>query len=135
MFRLIAAGSLLFCTTFPTWGSNASPPPLNSKFQITCPGRATMTVTSAQYGLTTVTWAGDQFQIAAGTQQSKTDSGVKVSIVLFRNGDQMIVNKADSETFFSYSGEKNLVSCSRSGERENTTVNLQRRDASGDLES
>ncbi|WP_254446324.1 hypothetical protein [Pantoea sp. CCBC3-3-1] len=135
MYRLIAAGSLLVCTTFAAWGSDASLPLLNSKFQITCPGRPTMTVSNAQYGLTTVMWAGDHFQIASGTQQSKTDNGDKVSIVLFRNGDQMIVNKTDSETFFSYSGEKNLVSCNRTGERENSTVTLQRTDASGNVES
>lgn len=134
MFRLIAAGSLLVAT-FAAWGSDASAPMQNSEFQINCAGRPTMTVTKAQYGLTTLMWAGDHFQIASGEQHSKTESGDKVTIVLFRNGDQMIVNQPDDKTFFSYSDGKDLVSCSRTGERENSTVTLQRTDASGNIES
>ncbi|MGE9553578.1 hypothetical protein ACQPT2_20805 [Erwinia amylovora] len=135
MFRTFVAGGLLACTSLAAWGSTATPPMLNTEFQITCPGRPTMTVTNAQYGLTTMMWAGDNFQIAAGDQQSRTDNGVKVAITLFRNGDQMIVNKADDQTYFSYSGGQKLVSCSRTGEKENSTVTLQRTDASGNVES
>ncbi|CAX59241.1 uncharacterized protein EbC_17100 [Erwinia billingiae Eb661] len=94
-----------------------------------------MTVTQAQYGLTTLMWPGDNFQIAAGNQRSKTDNGVKVSIVLFRNGDQMVVNTSDDDTFFSYSGVQKLVPCSRSSERENSAVDLQRTDSSGNVAS
>lgn len=134
MFRLIAAGCLLACCTFAAQ-ANKSAPELNTKFQITCPGRPTMTVTKAQYGLTTLMWPGDHFQIAAGNQRSETENGDKVSIVLFRNGDQMVVNNSDEEIFFSYDGEPKLVSCSRSSERANDAVELQRTDASGNLES
>lgn len=134
MFRTIAAGCLLACSSFAAWGETDSHPQ-NTQFQITCAGRPTMTVTKAQYGLTTLKWPGDHFQIAAGNQRSQTDSGVKVSIVLFRNGDQMIVNKTDGKTFFSFNGDNKLVPCSRSSERENNAVTLQRTDASGKLES
>ncbi|WP_067703329.1 hypothetical protein [Erwinia sp. ErVv1] len=134
MFRIFAAGCLLVSATF---AARATPDaqPMNAEFQITCPGRQTMTVTEAQYGLTTLMWPGNHFQIAAGQQQSSTDSGTRVSIVLFRNGDQMIVNKADQETFFSFEGAKKLVPCSRSSERENSAVTLQRTDATGNVES
>ncbi|WP_338562986.1 hypothetical protein [Erwinia sp. E_sp_B04_7] len=134
MFRIIAAASLLASAIFPAH-ANTTTSDLNTKFQITCPGRQTMTVTKAQYGLTTLMWPGDHFQIAAGHQRSETKNGDKVSIILFRNGDQMVVNKSDEEVFFSYDGEPKLVSCSRSSERVNSTVELQRTDASGNLES
>ncbi|MEN4978102.1 hypothetical protein ABEI05_08265 [Erwinia billingiae] len=134
MFRTFATGCLLVCATFAAQANNDTPP-LNTEFQITCPGRPTMTVTQAQYGLTTLMWPGDNFQIAAGNQRSKTDNGVKVSIVLFRNGDQMVVNTSDDDTFFSYSGVQKLVPCSRSSERENSAVDLQRTDSSGNVAS
>ncbi|WP_233598502.1 hypothetical protein [Erwinia sp. 198] len=134
MLRLLALGGLCACSFFAQ-SSEGTAPLQNSEYQITCPGRPTMTVTNAQYGLTTVLWAGDNFQIASGSQQSRTDNGDKVAIVLFRNGDQMVMNKSTNETFFSYEGRKTLVSCSRTGERENSTVTLQRTDASGKVES
>ncbi len=134
MFRTIATGCLLACAAFAAQ-ANENAPKLNTEFQITCPGRPTMTVTEAQYGLTTIMWPGDHFQIAAGNQHSKTGNGDKVSIVLFRNGDQMVVNTSDEDVFFSYVGEQKLVPCSRSSERENSAVELQRTDASGKLES
>lgn len=134
MFRIIAAGSLIACASFTVWATSDTPG-LNTKFQITCPGRPTMTVTKAQYGLTTLMWPGDHFQIAAGHQRSKTENGDKVSIVLFRNGDQMVVNQSDDNIFFSYDGANKLVSCTRSSERDNNAVELQRTDASGKLES
>jgi hypothetical protein len=55
--------------------------------------------------------------------------------VLFRNGDQMVVNTSDDDTFFSYSGVQKLVPCSRSSERENSAVDLQRTDSSGNVAS
>lgn len=134
MFRTIAAGCFVACAAFNAWATSDTPK-LNTEFQITCPGRPTMTVTKAQYGLTTLMWQGDHFQIAAGNQRSKTENGDKVSIVLFRNGDQMVVNKSDENIFFSYDGENKLVSCTRSSERDNNAVELQRTDASGKLES
>ena len=134
MFRLFAVGSLLACS-FLAHASDSAEPMQNSEYQISCAGRPTMTVTNAQYGLTTILWAGDNFQIASGSQQSHTDSGDKVEIVLFRNGDQMVINRSSNETFFSYNGQKKLVSCSRTSERENSTVTLQRTDASGNVES
>ncbi|WP_380180875.1 hypothetical protein [Kalamiella sp. sgz302252] len=134
MFRLLAVGGLFACS-FLTYASGNAEPLQNSEYQITCAGRPTMTVTNAQYGLTTLLWAGDNFQIASGSQQSRTENGDKVAIVLFRNGDQMVMNKSTNETFFSYSGQKQLVSCSRTSERENSTVTLQRTDALGKIES
>lgn len=134
MLRTFAAGCLVACATFNAWATSDTPG-LNTKFQITCPGRPTMTVTKAQYGVTTLMWAGDHFQIASGSQRSKTENGDKVSIVLFRNGDQMVVNQSDENIFFSYEGENKLVSCTRSSERDNSAVELQRTDASGHLES
>jgi len=134
MFRSIAAGCLIACASF-TVGATSDSPRLNTKFQISCPGRPTMTVTKAQYGLTTLMWPGDHFQIAAGKQRSETENGDKVSIVLFRNGDQMVVNQSDENIFFSYDGANKLVSCTRSSERDNNAVELQRTDASGHLAS
>jgi hypothetical protein len=134
MFRIIAAGCLIACASLPVRATSDSPR-LNSEFQITCPGRPTMTVTKAQYGLTTLMWPGDHFQIAAGKQHSETKNGDKVSIVLFRNGDQMVVNQSDENIFFSYDGVNKLVSCTRSSEKDNSAVELQHTDASGNLES
>ncbi|MEI2264889.1 hypothetical protein [Erwinia sp. CGal63] len=134
MFRLPVAAALVACSFF-AHASNSAAPPQNSEYQITCPGRPTMTVTSAQYGLTTLLWAGDHFQVAAGSQRSHTDNGDSVAIILFRNGDQMVTNKNTDETFFSYNGQKHLVSCSRTSEREKSTVTLQRTDAAGKVES
>ncbi len=134
MFRCLVPGGLFVCSFF-AHASDSAEPMQNSEYQITCPGRPTMTVTHAQYGLTTILWAGDNFQIASGSQQSRTDNGDKVAMVLFRNGDQMVMNQSTNETFFSFNGKKSLVSCSRTGERENSTVTLQRTDASGKVES
>lgn len=134
MFRLPAVAGLCACSFFAHASSSAEPLQ-NSEYQITCPGRPTMTVANAQYGLTTLMWAGDNFQIASGSQQSRADNGDKVAMVLFRNGDQMVMNKSTDETFFSYNGQNKLVSCSRSRERENSTVTLQRTDAAGKVES
>lgn len=134
MFRIFLTGCLIACTTFTVQATSDSPR-LNTEFQITCPGRPTMTVTKAQYGLTTLMWPGDHFQIAAGNQRSRTENGDKVSIILFRNGDQMVVNQSDENIFFSYDGANKLVSCTRSSERDNNAVELQRTDASGNLES
>jgi len=135
MFRPLVTGGLLACITFIAWGSDATPQRLNTEFQITCPGRPTMAITTAQYGLTTVMWSGDNFQIAVGEQQSHTDNGVNVTITRFRNGDQMIVNQSSGETYFSYNGGQKLVPCSRTGERENDAVTLQRTDSQGHIES
>lgn len=134
MFRVVIAGCLLTLATFSARSENSAPP-TNQQFQITCPGRATMTVTRADYGLTTVMWPGDHFQIAAGHQRSRTDNGDRVAITLFRNGDQMIVNKSEEETWFSYNGKHTVVPCSRSSARENSAVTLERTDAAGKVES
>lgn len=132
MTRTIAAGCLLAITSYAAWSDAGSP---NRQFQITCDGRPTMTVTKARYGLTTLKWPGDHFQVAAGHKRSQLDGGAKVSIILFRNGDQMIVNKSSDETFFSFDGVGTLVPCSRSAERENQAVQLPRTDAAGKIDS
>lgn len=135
MMPTAVTGVLLACITFAACGSQTTPPVLNTEYQINCPGRPTMTVTNAQFGLTTVMWAGDNFQIAVGSQQSHTSDGVKVAITLFRNGDQMMVNETNRQTWFSWSGGQKLVECSRSGERENSTVTLQHTDDSPSVTS
>lgn len=99
-----------------------------TEFQITCSGRATMTVSRAAYGLSTLMWGEDHFQIASGEKRSQLEDGVKVAITQFRNGDQLIVNKNSDETYFAFQGSENLVPCNRSAERDTTIVTLARSD-------
>ncbi|WP_261640742.1 hypothetical protein [Erwinia mallotivora] len=135
MLPTVVAGALLAGIAFSACGSSATPPAINTEYQITCPGRPGMTITNAQFGLTTMMWAGDNFQIAEGNQQSQTSDGMKVAITLFRNGDQMMVNESNQQTWFSYSGGQKLVRCNRSAGHENSTVTLPHTDASGRVTS
>lgn len=114
------AACLLAISAFPAYSS--------SEFQITCPGRETMTISRAQYGLTTAMWPGHHFQIASGKQRSHIDGGDRVTITRFRNGDQLIVDKSSGETFFAFNGSSELVSCSRTSNRESSAISLQRFD-------
>ncbi|OON41511.1 hypothetical protein BTJ39_05780 [Izhakiella australiensis] len=94
------------------------------EFQLTCPGRATMTVSRVYYGLTTLLWPEHQFQIAAGKTFSRLDNGDRVSVTLFRNGDQMMVDDRTGETFFSYAGSNKVIPCQRSANRAIQIVTL-----------
>ena len=116
------AACLLVFSAFPAHSDN--------EFQITCPGRATMTITRAQYGLTTAMWPNHHFQVAAGKQRSQINGVNKVSITRFRNGDQLIVDKSSGETFFAFTGSSELVSCSRSRDRQTSAISLERYDGS-----
>ncbi len=89
---LIALG-LLACHIAPAWSE--------TEFQLNCPGRTTMTVSRAEYGLTTLMWPPGHFQIAAGQQRTRLEAGDKVAITRFRNGDQLIVNQRSQATFLS----------------------------------
>lgn len=120
-FKSLAACLLVF-STFPAHS--------DTEFQITCPGRATMTISRAQYGLTTAMWPNHHFQVASGKQLSQIDGGDKVTITRFRNGDQLIVDKSSGETFFAFSGSSELVSCSRTRDRETDAISLERYDGS-----
>ena len=101
---------LLSCAIAPAWS--------DTQFQITCPGRPTMTISRAAYGLSTLTWPQHHFQIAAGQQHTRLKGGDSVAITRFRNGDQLIVNKASEETFFVYRNSNRLLPCSRSETRD-----------------
>lgn len=116
---LIALG-LLACYVTPAWSE--------SEFQINCPGRPTMTISRAEYGLTTLMWPQGHFQIAAGQQRTQLKAGDKVAITRFRNGDQLIVNQRSEETFFVYRDSDKLVPCSRSEKRDVDALSLERYD-------
>lgn len=99
-----------------------------SEFQIQCPGRPVMTVSRAQYGLSTLYWPKQHFQIAAGQLQTRTDNGDKVAITRFRNGDQLIVNKSNLDTFFVYHDSDDLIPCRRTTTHEVDALSLERYD-------
>ena len=108
---------LLSCAIAPAWSE--------TQFQITCPGRPTMTISRAAYGLSTLTWPQHHFQIAAGQQHTRLTGGDSVAITRFRNGDQLIVNKASDETFFVYRDSNRLLPCSRSETRDVDQLSLE----------
>lgn len=116
---LIALG-LLACHVAPAWSE--------SEFQINCPGRPTMTISRAEYGLTTLMWPQNHFQIAAGQQRTRLQAGDKVAITRFRNGDLLIVNQRSEATFFVYRDSDKLVPCSRSEKRDVEALSLERYD-------
>jgi len=116
---LIALG-LLACHIAPAWSE--------TEFQLNCPGRATMTVSRAEYGLTTLMWPQGHFQIAAGQQRTRLEAGDKVAITRFRNGDQLIVNQRSQATFFVYRDSDKLLPCSRSEKRDVDALSLERYD-------
>ncbi|CAH0492472.1 unnamed protein product [Peronospora farinosa] len=64
---LIALG-LLACHIAPAWSE--------TEFQLNCPGRTTMTVSRAEYGLTTLMWPPGHFQIAAGQQRTRLEAAI-----------------------------------------------------------
>lgn len=101
-----------------------------TEFQITCPGRPTMTVSRAEYGLSTLMWPTRHFQIAAGQQRTRLQGGDKVAITRFRNGDQLIVNKNNDDTFFVYADSDKLIPCNRTEKRDAEILSLERYDDS-----
>lgn len=94
------------------------------EFQITCAGRPTMTIDRAEYGISTLMWGVDNFQIAAGEDRTRLQDGQPVTITLFRNGDQLMVDKATQNTFFVYAGTTELVPCERTYTRPDPLVTL-----------
>ncbi|WP_313686277.1 hypothetical protein [Pantoea sp.] len=115
----IVAG-LVACQIAPAWSE--------SEFQVTCPGRPTMTVSRAEYGLSMLMWPTDHFQIAAGQQRTHLQDGDKVAITRFRNGDQLIVNKNNGDTFFVYADSDKLLPCERTEKRDIDILSLERYD-------
>jgi len=116
---LIALG-LLASSIAPAWSE--------TEFQLTCPGRPTMTISRADYGLTTLMWPPRHFQIASGQQRTRLDAGDRVAITRFRNGDQLIVNQRSQATFFVYRDSDKLLPCSRSAKRDVDALSLARYD-------
>ena len=111
---------LLACHIAPVWSE--------TEFQLNCPGRPTMTVSRAEYGLTTLMWPENHFQIAAGQQRTRLEAGDQVAITRFRNGDQLIVNQRSQATFFVYRDSDKLLPCSRSEKRDVDALTLERYD-------
>jgi len=122
MKALVMAVGVLACQIAPARSE--------TEYQITCPGRPTMTVSRAEYGLSTLMWPTRHFQIAAGQQRTSLKGGDKVAITRFRNGDQLIVNKKNDETFFVYANSNKLLPCSRSDKRDAQILSLERYDDS-----
>lgn len=94
------------------------------EFQISCQGRQTMTIDRAEYGISTLMWGTDNFQIAAGQERTRLQDGQPVSITLFRNGDQLMVDQATQNTFFVYAGTSALVPCERTFTRPDPLLTL-----------
>ncbi|MBS0879163.1 hypothetical protein JK231_00920 [Pantoea sp. JGM49] len=122
MKAIAIAVGLMACHIAPAWSE--------SEFQITCPGRPTMTVSRAEYGLSTLMWPTRHFQIAAGQQRTRLQGGDKVAITRFRNGDQLIVNKNNDDTFFVYADSDKLIPCNRTEKRDAEILSLERYDDS-----
>ncbi len=122
MKAIAIAVGLMACHIAPAWGE--------TEFQITCPGRPTMTVSRAEYGLSTLMWPTRHFQIAAGQQRTRLQGGDKVAITRFRNGDQLIVNKNNDDTFFVYADSDKLIPCNRTEKRDAEILSLERYDDS-----
>lgn len=122
MKAIAIAVGLMACHIAPAWSE--------TEFQITCPGRPTMTVSRAEYGLSTLMWPTRHFQIAAGQQRTRLQGGDKVAITRFRNGDQLIVNKNNDDTFFVYADSDKLIPCNRTEKRDAEILSLERYDNS-----
>ncbi|MDF7650067.1 hypothetical protein [Candidatus Pantoea formicae] len=122
MKAIAIAVGLMACQIAPAWSE--------TQFQITCPGRPTMTVSRANYGLSTLMWPKRHFQVAAGQQRTSLKSGDKVAITRFRNGDQLIVNKNNDDTFFVYANSNKLLPCARTEKRDAEILSLERYDDS-----
>ncbi|KGT93226.1 hypothetical protein QMZ65_11220 [Pantoea sp. EABMAA-21] len=122
MKAIAIAVGLMACHIAPAWSE--------TEFQITCPGRPTMTVSRAEYGLSTLMWPTRHFQIAAGQQRTRLQGGDKVAITRFRNGDQLIVNKNNDDTFFVYADSDKLIPCNRTEKRDAEILSLERYDDS-----
>lgn len=122
MKAIALAVGLMACQVAPAWSE--------TEFQLNCPGRPTMTVSRANYGLSTLMWPTRHFQVAAGQQRTSLQDGDKVAITRFRNGDQLIVNKNSGETFFVYANSDKLLPCSRTEKRDAQILSLERYDDS-----
>ncbi|ARJ43896.1 hypothetical protein B1H58_18800 [Pantoea alhagi] len=106
-----------------------------TEFQITCPGRAVMTISRAQHGLTTLMWPQRHFQVASGQVRHTLENGAKVAITRFRNGDRLIINQSSGKVWFAYRNTNKLLPCSRSAKREVEAITLERFDDRGHIDS
>lgn len=106
-----------------------------TEFQITCPGRAVMTISRAQYGLTTLMWPKRHFQVASGQTKHTLQDGAQVSITRFRNGDRLIINQTSGKAWFAYRNSNKLLPCSRSAKRDVEAVTLERFDDRNQIDS
>ncbi|UQY45810.1 hypothetical protein M1E08_12190 [Erwinia sp. PK3-005] len=120
MKKLWLAAGLLTLVTSSAWSE--------TEFQITCPGRAVMTISRAQYGLTTLMWPQRHFQVASGQTRHTMENGARIAITRFRNGDRLIINQSNGEVWFAYHNTSKLLPCSRSAKREVEAITLERFD-------
>ena len=106
-----------------------------TEFQLSCPGRAAMTISRAHYGLTTLMWPQHYFQVASGQIKHTLEDGSKVTLTRFRNGDRLIINQSSGEAWFAAHGSNELTPCSRSAKRDVEAVTLERYDARAHIDS
>lgn len=90
----------------------------DTEFQIQCPGRQTMTILRAEYGLSMLMWPKQHFLLAAGEKVSQLADGDRVSITQFRNGDERIRDRGNGIVYFDYEDSANPVECSHTGMRD-----------------
>lgn len=127
MKRLLFAAGLLTLLSASAQGE--------TEFQLTCPGRPVMTISRAQYGLSTLMWPQRHFQVASGQTHHTMKNGAKVSITRFRNGDRLVINQTSGEAWFAYHNSEKLLPCSRSAKREVDAVTLERFDDRNHIDS
>lgn len=72
-----------------------------------------MTMTRFQYGLTTLTWAEQHFQVAAGIKHYQTSEGIPFRITNFRNGDDLVYFPQTHIYVFFYANSSIPVLCEK----------------------
>lgn len=126
MIRLLPCYVLAACLLLLSAGLQAkSSSGEQTLYQLNCPGRTTMTVARAQGGLSTLSWHGHHFQVAATIQRQKLTSGQTLTLTQFRNGDRLIVNADTGNVWFAYRGESHPVRCQGSEPRKSQVITLQ----------
>lgn len=110
-------GFLLTIFTASTLMSEISSAYADAEFQIQCPGRPTMTILRAEYGLSMLMWQ-KHFLLASGEKVSRLKDGDKVSITQFRNGDELIRDRANSTVYFDYEDTSSPVECDHTSIRD-----------------
>ncbi|EGJ6728076.1 hypothetical protein INC34_004235 [Salmonella enterica] len=96
----------------------------DAEIKISCPGRPVMTLQRAKYGLSTLSWPEGNFQVASGQTPVRLNGGTVVWLTIFRNNDQLIVDKKNEKFFFAYHNTKRLLSCRKISSSENEPLNL-----------